>query len=64
MQDKRRHGDRRARCEMMFNLIEAGIPGGIAVAMAIGVDHHWHKIKVVKRWGCLLIGGIVKVPGW
>ena len=64
MQDKSRHGDQRARREMMFNLIEAGIPGGIAVAMAIGVEHHWHKIMVVKRRGGLVIGGIVKVPGW
>src|ERR1700694_2514581 len=64
MQDKSRHGDRRACREMMFDLIEAGIPGGISVAMAIGVDHHRHKITMVKRRGCLVIGGIVKVPGW
>ena len=37
--------------------------GCVAVAMTVGLDHHVHEVRVVKRGGAAFKRGVVKSPG-
>ena len=63
VQYHRRHRDRRSRRQAPLDLVKAWVTRGIAVAVAIRVDHHWHEIGVVEGRCRAVEGGIVKVPG-
>jgi hypothetical protein len=62
VQDDRRHRDRRLRGELLLDRIEAWIARCEAEAVAIGLDHHLDKIRVVEGCRGPLEGGVVEMP--
>src|SRR5437867_4072 len=63
VQYNRRHRDRRARRQATLDLVEARVTRGIAVAVAVGMDHHRHEIWVIEGRRRAVKSSVIEMPG-
>jgi hypothetical protein len=54
--------DRWSCGELMLDRVKARVARGIAMMVAVGVDHHRHEIGLVERQGRVIKGGLVEAP--
>ena len=62
VQDNSGHSNRGLRRQLSFNAGQCRVAGHIAVAMAVGMNHHLDKIGVCEGRGAALEGGLIKTP--